>query len=469
MMNELLRLYEIHAANERSALHGADFRLFRGESVSLLGGYHAGKSMLIDIITGREIPASGSRFINGCRVAWDVRPSNLRVKVLRKNFGLIGQMTIWENLSSYPLTKGRSFFLRPDKIKEEINHLLKKYSVGAEAVTAVDQLTNVQKLAVALIKARFEHIDLVIVDDAELEYSYAGYVLMKNLMQISREQGMVLLFIGINAGWISQMSDRVCYLENGVIFWEEDHHGTILPQYPSLTVPVFFTENIHLQKPPHIPLPEKTYHLWNEEFSLSGKGGELIMLIDPDNSLKTVFPDKKLEASLVHSERKPQLTQVDFFDFDKLVRWMSPSENMALQLSNKVSRRGILPPHMKEYLLNSYIQWSGDDEIRHASDCENLRIWERIRIAAFCLKMARPDILVFRHYRQLDQRSQDIVAPVLSELLQNGTLIVAMTNRPSISEKDSSVDGYYLMHNGSCSGRMEYAELEENMRGSRMP
>ena len=101
MKNELIRLRSIYASENNSTLDGVDFKIYRGEVLELVGGFHAGKRLLTEIIDGTHIPERGYRFIHGKPEDWVCPAQNLRVKHLKKNFGLIGQMTVWENIATY--------------------------------------------------------------------------------------------------------------------------------------------------------------------------------------------------------------------------------------------------------------------------------------------------------------------------------------------------------------------------------
>ena len=91
------------------------------------------------------------------------------------------------------------------------------------------------------------------------------------------------------------------------------------------------------------------------------------------------------------------------------------------------------------------------------TDCEFLTIRERIRIAAFRLKLEKPDVILFWHYHMLDQDSRQVVLSVLSELLYEGTLLLGIFTPV---ECPNSADGYITMTQKGKSGRMTYEKVK---------
>ena len=113
MKNELIRLRSIYEEKNNSALRGLDFKIYKGEVVGVVGRFHSEKTLLLEILEGNCVPDQGIRFIRGTMCGWEKVPDNIEVRNLKKNFGLIGQMTVWENIATFRAKGKQSHFLFP--------------------------------------------------------------------------------------------------------------------------------------------------------------------------------------------------------------------------------------------------------------------------------------------------------------------------------------------------------------------
>lgn len=463
MKNELIRLRSIWAAENNSMLRGADFRICRGESVGLVGGFHSGKKLLMEIIAGTCIPSKGYRFLYGKSAGWGTADSMPKVKHLKKNFGLIGSMKIWENIATYSGEK-RQFprIFSPKSMQEKVEHMMALYGIRADSKVPVDRLTAIQKFAVALMKARLEGVELVLVEDSELEYSVSGFRLMEKLLCLCRSQGMSVMLSGIDMGGFSPLLDRVCLIDAGRIIWEEQTGKNSLNKSIFSYSTISAKLNIPVKRLPAAQSSGPSVRIDGAHFSINGKAGEFLLLLEPEPEPGGIFPEPDICAAFAPGPeggkacRTPRIRQIDFTYFGSLVKWMSPADNLAFGLSEKTGRFGIVKPHLKRYILQEFVKWTGEEKYLEMQDCESLVIGERIKIAAFRLKMERPDVLVFRHYQLLDQDSREIVLQVFSELLGRGAVLAGISALDHFSD---FADGYYLMTGGTCSERMDYPTI----------
>lgn len=321
MKNELIRLRSIYEEKNNSALRGLDFKIYKGEVVGVVGRFHSGKTLLLEILEGNCVPDQGIRFIRGTMCGWEKIPDNIEVRNLKKNFGLIGQMTVWENIATFRAKGKQSHFLVPNRMRSFIREQLELYGVDVSLGISVDRLSAVQKFAVALIKAKLEGADLIMAETSELEYSMSGFELMHRILGTAKAQGTSVLFSGIDAGWLGTLMDRICLINDGQILWEEEIWGKGIPSRA-------------VSEAGKMPITKKKSKKWDEEihvmgqkFNISGHRGEFIALIDQEDTLGGLLPNQKLIAELdVKTEKKHTIHvhQVDFSNFGYLVKWMSP-------------------------------------------------------------------------------------------------------------------------------------------------
>lgn len=465
MKSELIRLQSIHGSENNSTLRGVDFKIYKGEAVGLVGGFHSGKMLLMETIAGTYIPDRGYRFLHGKMVSFSYPAVDLRVKHLKKNFGLIGPLTVWENIATYHRNKKQfSWLFMPERMRSQVKEMLTLYGICTDPGITVDRLTAIQKFAVALIKAKLEGAELILAEGSELEYSVAGFHLMEQLLILCRKQGMSVMFSGIDLGGFSPLLDRICLIDAGRIIWEERVQKCFLKETASTRRVGPVRLNIPVERYPMAGVQARSIKISGEQFSITGMGGQFLMLFDPEQELAGDFADIGIRAVVLQKERREgkgqevRVRQIDFSNFDRLVKWMSPADNLIFGLSSKTGRFGVVRPHLKRYILTEFVQWTGEERYLELKDCASLMIGDRIKMAAFRLKMDRPDVVVFRNFQFLDQASREIVLPVMADLLKAGTLLTGISTLDKFSD---FADGYFLMLNGECSQKMDYRQIQE--------
>lgn len=463
MKSELIRLQSVHAAENNSMLRGADFKLYKGEAVGLVGGFHSGKMLLMEIIAGTFVPSKGYRFIYGKPVSFGCPVMDLRVKHLKKNFGLIGPMTLWENIAAHRRQGSwLSKCLVPEGMRPQVQEMLGSYGIEGDSGILADRLSSIQKFAVALLKARLEGVELILVESSELEYSVSGFRMMQQLLKLCRDQGMSVLFSGIDTGGFSPLLDRVCLIDAGRIIWEEQVQESPPQETASSCKAMPAMLNIPVKRRPSPEREKRPVQVCGNRFSIDGGSGEFLMMLDPEQALPDAFPDPGIHAYFLPEEgkgKKPckaRVRQIDFSSFDRLVKWMSPADNLIFGLSSKSGSFGVIKPHLKRYILQEFARWTGEETYLEMRDCESLVIGERIKIAAFRLKLDKPDVVMFRHFQLLDQDSRAIVLPILEDLLCEGTVLIGIS---TLDHFEDFADGYVLMAGGRCGGRMDYGQI----------
>ena len=128
--------------NEKKALNGIDLTLNKGDFVTVIGGNGAGKSTILNMITGVYPVDCGTITIDGVDVT--KLPEHKRAKFLGRVFqdpmtGTAADMEIEENLA-LAARRGKPRTLRngvTKKEKEQFKELLKMLDLGLE-----DRLTS---------------------------------------------------------------------------------------------------------------------------------------------------------------------------------------------------------------------------------------------------------------------------------------------------------------------------------------
>ena len=109
---EIKDLY--HSFGKKEVLKGIDLKIKEGEIFGLLGPSGAGKTTLINILTGQLTPKSGSASILGKEVAILKGDDYRQIGIMMDHFGLYERMNCYDNLKFYEMLDGKSEVKIPD-------------------------------------------------------------------------------------------------------------------------------------------------------------------------------------------------------------------------------------------------------------------------------------------------------------------------------------------------------------------
>ena len=214
--------------NEKKALNGIDLTLNKGDFVTVIGGNGAGKSTILNMITGVYPVDCGTITIDGVDVT--KLPEHKRAKFLGRVFqdpmtGTAADMEIEENLA-LAARRGKPRTLRngvTKKEKEQFKELLKMLDLGLEnrLTSKVGLLSGGQRLAITLLMATMQNPKLLLLDEhtAALDPQTAAKVL-KITDELVREGNITTLMITHNMKDAIRLGNRLIMMYNGKIIYD---------------------------------------------------------------------------------------------------------------------------------------------------------------------------------------------------------------------------------------------------------
>jgi fructose transport system ATP-binding protein len=201
-----------------TAIDGADFDLYPGEILAVIGDNGAGKSSLIKVLSGATIPDSGTVSLDGEEVHFKT-PNDARSA---------GIETVYQDLAVAPaLDIATNLFLGREKRragplgsilrmldhkgqKEEAEKQMKALQIGIRSMSqAVETLSGGQRQGVAVARAAAWARKLVIMDEptAALGVRESGQVL--ELIKRVRDNGLPVILISHNMPHVFEIADRI--------------------------------------------------------------------------------------------------------------------------------------------------------------------------------------------------------------------------------------------------------------------
>ena len=200
-------------------LFDVSFDVQRGETLALLGTNGAGKSTILKVIAGLEIPERGVVRYNG-KTATFASPetrSRLGIQMLPGGKGVWPNMTIGDNLRM----GAYNYRADPDDVQSRIDGVLEIFPALADRLhERAGDLSGGQQQMLALGRVMLHEPELLIID--ELSLGLAPLVVQDLLVHIDRlrAQGQTMIIVEQSLNVALAVSDRAIFLEKGAIRFE---------------------------------------------------------------------------------------------------------------------------------------------------------------------------------------------------------------------------------------------------------
>src|SRR6185503_14595981 len=145
---------------EVTAVKNVNFTVKEGELVALLGPSGGGKTTVLRMISGLEIPTEGDIFIRGVRVN-DISVQKRNIGFVFQNYALFKNMTVFKNIAfGLKIKKWKTVDIR-DRVRELL-HLL-----GLEGLEKryPHQLSGGQRQRVAIARSLASKPSVLLLDE----------------------------------------------------------------------------------------------------------------------------------------------------------------------------------------------------------------------------------------------------------------------------------------------------------------
>jgi fructose transport system ATP-binding protein len=201
-----------------TALDGADFELYPGEILAVIGDNGAGKSTLIKALAGALIPDEGEIFVDGQQVHFR-SPLDARrygIETVYQDLALAPALDISENIflgreirKEGPLG---SIFRMLDKkrMRDESTNHMRDLKIGIRSMgQAVETLSGGQRQGVAVARSSAFARHVVIMDEPTAALGVKESHMVLDLIKQVRDRGLPVILISHNMPQVFEVADRV--------------------------------------------------------------------------------------------------------------------------------------------------------------------------------------------------------------------------------------------------------------------
>ena len=212
------------AQTRRTVLEDIDLAVERGEFVAVTGRSGTGKSTLLNLISGIDVPDSGAVVLDGV----DIAALGERERTLKRRyavgfvfqfFNLIPTLSVAENLMLPLELIGR------DRVtaRVRVSDMLERVDLASRAESFPDRLSGGEQQRVAVARALVHEPDLVLADEptGNLDVE-TGRKVLTLLSGLSRDAGRTLIIV-THSEEAAARADRVLRIEDGRIREDTRH------------------------------------------------------------------------------------------------------------------------------------------------------------------------------------------------------------------------------------------------------
>ena len=211
-VNHLRKSFGTH-----EVLRDIDFTVNKGDVTSIIGASGSGKSTLLRCINLLENPTSGEILYHGenvVRRGFNAAAYRSRVGMVFQSFNLFNNMTVLENCivgQVKVLKKSR------EEAKQHALYYLEKVGMAPYINAKPRQISGGQKQRVAIARALAMDPEVLLFDEptSALDPEMVGEVL--SVMQSLAQEGMTMLVVTHEMAFARDVSNRVVYMNEGVI------------------------------------------------------------------------------------------------------------------------------------------------------------------------------------------------------------------------------------------------------------
>ena len=217
----MLEVKDLHCSyGTTQVLKGVDLNVNKGEVISILGSSGSGKTTLLRCISFLQKADSGTiRFDNFEKGITQLKHSEIRALRMKmgyvfQNFNLFRNMTVKQNVLEGLITARGVDRATADKTADEV---LEKVGMLHRKDFYPDQLSGGQQQRVAIARAIAFKPEVLLFDEptSALDPELTREVL-NTITQLAAD-GLTLVVVTHEMGFARNVSDRIIFMENGVV------------------------------------------------------------------------------------------------------------------------------------------------------------------------------------------------------------------------------------------------------------
>ncbi len=198
-------------------LKGINEKIYKGEVVSIIGPSGGGKSTFLRCLNLLEVPTSGHVYFEGEELdakSTDLDAHRQKIGMVFQQFNVFPHLTVLNNITITPMLEKK---VSKEDAEKEAMELLKMVGLEDKANEYPRKLSGGQKQRLAIVRAMAMHPDVMLFDEPT---SALDPEMVKGVLEVIQnlaESGMTCVIVTHEMGFAKQISDRVLFIDGGVV------------------------------------------------------------------------------------------------------------------------------------------------------------------------------------------------------------------------------------------------------------
>lgn len=203
-----------------TAVNDISFKINKGEIVGLLGPNGAGKTTTIQILLGLITPTSGEIKILGKNFRLQRKEILKQLNFSSTYTHLPWRLTVWENLYAVSLMYGLK------NVRERVAEVIKMMHLEGKRNSEVSDLSSGWTTRLNIARIFLNHPKFILLDEptASLDPEAAEEI-REEILRVRKNEETTILWTSHNMPEVSDVCDRVIFLDHGKIIAEDTPEG----------------------------------------------------------------------------------------------------------------------------------------------------------------------------------------------------------------------------------------------------
>ena len=208
------------------ALNQVSLKIEDGEFVYVIGATGSGKSTMIKLLNGEEVPDSGKILVNGCDVGAlkhrKVPQYRRQIGCIFQDYRLLPRLTVYENIAFALEVVG----MPKKQIRKRVREVLDLVDLQEKAKSYPDELSGGQQQRVAIGRAIANNPKLLIADEPTGNLDpEKSFEIIELLEKINRSINATIIMVTHDSVLVEKYKKRTIVLDNGYIVHDSSQGG----------------------------------------------------------------------------------------------------------------------------------------------------------------------------------------------------------------------------------------------------
>ena len=202
------------------ALDNVNFKIEKGEFVSIIGPSGSGKSTLMNILGLLDVPNNGEYFIDGVNVIKAkekelAKIRNRKIGFIFQNFNLLGKLTAVENIQIPMIYQGKT----NEESRKKTYKLLEKVGLKGREQHLPSQLSGGQQQRVAIARALSCEPEIILADEPTGALDSRTSIEIMNELEELNNKGQTIILITHDIN-VAKRAKRMVRISDGKLYEE---------------------------------------------------------------------------------------------------------------------------------------------------------------------------------------------------------------------------------------------------------